>query len=219
VLELWIVRHGETDWNQAGRIQGWTDVPLNSRGIRQAHALARHLEGVPFRVIYTSDLTRAMNTASILQTCVAAPRMVHPGLRERGFGRGEGLYREELDRRFPNGVPDAEPDPLVISRTQEFLADTVAAHHSGRILCVSHGATIRLLLTQIQPIELPPLKNTGLSRIRWNGRKWRLIGVNWADHLETHGSSCHGDPVAAGLKTAVSNGPINTSNNYFTSKA
>lgn len=206
MLDVWIVRHGETDWNQAGRIQGWTDVPLNSCGIRQAHALARQLEGVPFRAIYTSDLTRALNTAAILQTCVPAPRLVHSGLRERGFGLGEGLYREELDRRFPTGVPDAEPDPAVISRTQQFLADAVAAHHSGRILCVSHGATIRLLLTQIQSIELPPLKNTGLSRIRWNGRKWHLVGVNWAEHLQTHLASCHGDPVAAGFTDIVSNG-------------
>lgn len=203
MLDLWIVRHGETDWNLQGRIQGWTDVPLNAKGITQAHRLAKHLEGIPFRAVYSSDLKRAVNTANILATHILAPQFVHTALRERGFGMGEGLYREEMNRRFPNGVPDAESDTDVLARIDEFLQDVTRSHETGRVLCVTHGATIRLMLRQFQHVEIPPLYNTGVSRIRWDGARWNLIGANWAQHLQDSADKVESDPHALGFRATV----------------
>lgn len=205
MLDLWIVRHGETDWNLQGRIQGWTDVPLNAQGTLQASRLAQHLEGIPFRAVYTSDLKRAATTANILGNHIIAPQVVHTALRERGFGLGEGLYREEMNRRFPQGVPDAETDTAVLARIQTFLQEVLASFDSGRILCVSHGATIRLLLRHVQSVELPPLYNTGVSRIRWDGERWHLVGANWAEHLQQRAQHLGSDPHVLGFRLADPN--------------
>lgn len=204
MLDLWIVRHGETDWNLEGRIQGWTDVPLNAQGMRQAFQLAHHIEGIPFRTVYSSDLQRAAKTASILGAHLCAPQLVHPALRERRFGLGEGLFREEMNLRFPGGVPDAETEQEVLTRIQSFLQDVTSAFPCGRVLCVTHGATIRLLLRYVQVTEVPPLRNTGVSRIRWDGKRWRLIGVNWTLHLHNAENVIETDPVALGFCSAES---------------
>ncbi|QSO45890.1 histidine phosphatase family protein [Alicyclobacillus mengziensis] len=93
MLELWVVRHGQTDWNLDRRIQGWTDVPLNNAGRIQAKKLGKHLEGIPFTALYTSDLLRARTTAAILQQHTGAPVTVDKRLREKYFGALEGKVR------------------------------------------------------------------------------------------------------------------------------
>jgi broad specificity phosphatase PhoE len=83
---LWLVRHGATDWSDAGRLNGWTDVPLNERGRLQARSLAERLAGRQFAAVWSSDLMRAIETA---QLAVGEP--VPDGrLRELGFGSLEG---------------------------------------------------------------------------------------------------------------------------------
>ncbi|HWX09771.1 MAG TPA: histidine phosphatase family protein, partial [Gaiellaceae bacterium] len=83
---LLLVRHGETDWNAEGRLQGHTDRPLNEHGRRQAHALAERLAGDDIAAVYASDLARARETAEILGAKLGLPVSRDAGLRERDWG-------------------------------------------------------------------------------------------------------------------------------------
>ena len=118
-----LVRHGETDWNRDRRVQGHTDVPLNETGREQARALAGELAGEPLAAVYSSDLSRALETATI----VAEPRSLAvttlPALREKHFGTWEGLTDAEVLTRFP----DAHATGWGDGETTEEMADRVLA--------------------------------------------------------------------------------------------
>src|SRR5690242_8696605 len=94
---LLLVRHGETDWNAEGRLQGQTDRPLNEYGRRQARELAERLAGDGVVAIYASDLSRAKETAEIVGGRLGLPVVVDPDLRERNWGTWEGLTPRERD--------------------------------------------------------------------------------------------------------------------------
>jgi broad specificity phosphatase PhoE len=102
IATIYLIRHGETDWNRERRIQGQTDIPLNARGRRQAAALAQRLASLPLEMIYTSDLGRARETAALIAAAQAQAVSVvaTPDLRECDYGLWEGLHREEISRRF-----------------------------------------------------------------------------------------------------------------------
>ena len=95
---LLLVRHGETDWNAEGRLQGHTDRPLSDYGRRQARRLAEELEGEELEAIYSSDLARAHETAEIVGERLGLPVALEPDLREKDWGTWEGLNAVERDR-------------------------------------------------------------------------------------------------------------------------
>ena len=95
---LLLVRHGETDWNAEGRLQGHTDTPLNDYGRRQARTLADELAGEPIDAVYSSDLARARETAEIVGGRLGLTVVVDPGLREKNWGSWEGLTPAERER-------------------------------------------------------------------------------------------------------------------------
>ena len=100
---LYLIRHGETDWNLDGRWQGHTDIPLNSIGRKQAKILAQRLhgEGTRFDVIYSSDLTRAYQTAWEIGAAIKVAVQLLPPLREIDMGCWSGLTRDEIKSRYP----------------------------------------------------------------------------------------------------------------------
>ncbi len=151
---LLLVRHGETDWNRAGRWQGHSDTPLNERGREQARGLAKQLDGVD--VVYSSDLERARETAEILAEELGAEVHLDRRLRERGFGAWEGLTSDEIERRFAEahrrwkaregfGAEDAEPFDSFAARVQAFLADALRLHPGETVLVIAHGGSIRVI--------------------------------------------------------------------------
>src|SRR5215467_14607337 len=95
---LLLVRHGETDWNADGRLQGQTDRPLSDFGRRQARQLAEELDGEQFEAIYSSDLARARETAEIVSERRGLAVRLDPDLREKDWGNWEGLTAVERDR-------------------------------------------------------------------------------------------------------------------------
>src|SRR5213078_2372373 len=95
---LLLVRHGETDWNAAGRLQGHTDRPLSDYGREQARRLADELSSEGVDAIYTSDLARARETAEIVAERLHLPVVLDPDLREKNWGTWEGLTSVERDR-------------------------------------------------------------------------------------------------------------------------
>jgi len=163
---LVLVRHGETDWNASGRLQGHTDRPLNDYRRRQARELARRLADVPFDAAYASDLTRARQTAEIVAEPHRVPVLIDPDLREMHYGTWSGLTRSEIEERFP-GVErhDGETREQHLGRVFG-AADRIARRHPGqRILIVSHGGSMRALRRHCVGDPVHPIENCGVYEL------------------------------------------------------
>lgn len=191
---LYLIRHGVTDWNIQGRLQGHSDIPLNELGVKQAEALARRLKDEAWSAVWSSDLLRARQTAEPLLRYTGLSLRIDPQLRERNLGPLEGLTLEEVRRRFPGYPASDVPMPGVESRAQlreRAMAAVIrlAESHPGqRLLVVSHGAWINSVLSVVSGGELGSgktrLANTSVNVLVWNGRDWELEVVNDTRHLE-----------------------------------
>lgn len=141
-----LARHGETDWNRAGRFQGWADPPLNELGRAQARELAARLADDPFDAVYSSDLRRAHETALIVAEPHGVPVIADRGLREVDVGSWSGLTRQEIDERFPGHERhDGETREAHTERVVGALERIARSHRGERILVVSHGGSLGAL--------------------------------------------------------------------------
>jgi broad specificity phosphatase PhoE len=160
VTELLLVRHGETDWNADGRLQGQTDRPLNDFGRRQAERLAEELADEELEAIYASDLARARETAEIVGLRLDLPVALDADLREKDWGTWEGLTAVERDRVEFVGESTEEHQ----ERTLRALRRIAERHpQSGRVLVVTHGGSMRRVQTAALGMALPVVENCG----RW----------------------------------------------------
>jgi len=159
VTTLLLVRHGETDWNAEGRLQGHTDRPLNDFGRRQAKALAEELDGEEIEAIYASDLARARETAEILGERLGLPTVLDPDLREKNWGTWEGLTPTERDRVEFEGETTEEHRERML-RALHRIAER---HPDGRVLVVTHGGSLRRVQAAATGMALPVVENCG----RW----------------------------------------------------
>jgi broad specificity phosphatase PhoE len=175
---LYIARHGETDWNAVRRLQGAADIPLNETGREQARAIAGELAKAGIVSVTTSDLSRARETGEIAAAAFGLSlTTTEPDLRERGFGVFEGLNREELEARFPEewrawqtnatAPPGGEPPELVIARMKRALERILS--RPGPTLVISHGAAMRLVLTELGGQPVQPIANGGIYRVDAEG--------------------------------------------------
>ncbi len=185
MTELWLVRHGQTDWNQEYRLQGQKDIPLNENGLSQAHSLAVELAGQLFDAAFTSDLLRARNTAEILIKNRAIPLRVDARLRERDFGLWEGIHYDAIAAAYPAEYAARQQDPIgyripageslndVASRVCGAVVDIYRLHPQGRVLVVSHGQALAVLkcLALGDPLELyrnHRFENAEPVVVQWN---------------------------------------------------
>jgi 2,3-bisphosphoglycerate-dependent phosphoglycerate mutase len=160
VTTLLLVRHGETDWNADGRLQGHTDRPLSDYGRQQAQQLAEELEGAEIAAIYSSDLARARETAEIVGERLALPVGLDPDLREKDWGTWEGLTSVERDRVEFVGESTAAHQERML-RALERIAERHPGN--GRVLVVTHGGSMRRVQTAAMGMALPVVENCG----RW----------------------------------------------------
>jgi 2,3-bisphosphoglycerate-dependent phosphoglycerate mutase len=157
---LLLVRHGETDWNADGRLQGHTDRPLSDFGRRQAQQLATELEGEELEAIYSSDLARARETAEIVGERLGLPVALDRDLREKDWGNWEGLTAVERDRvEFVGESTEAHQQRMLRALQR------ISERHprDGRILVVTHGGSMRRVQTAAMGMALPVVENCG----RW----------------------------------------------------
>ena len=174
-MPRWLLaRHGQTDWNAEGRIQGGTATMLSEEGLRQSQRLAARLADTPLAAIYSSDYSRASLTAEILAAPHSAPIQLEAGLRERSFGRWEGFSYEEIRASEPelfthwqSGAVDFRPPggesvEDVAVRVLRF-ATVLKAQHSNdeTALIVGHGSCLRSLA--VGTLGLPADTRRGLA--------------------------------------------------------
>jgi broad specificity phosphatase PhoE len=160
VTTLLLVRHGETDWNAEGRLQGHTDRPLSDYGRRQAQRLAEELDSEELAAIYSSDLARAHETAAIVGERLDLPVELDPDLREKDWGTWEGLTAVERDRvEFVGESTEAHQDRILRALHR------ISERHPGdaRVLVVTHGGSMRRVQTAAMGMALPVVENCG----RW----------------------------------------------------
>ncbi|ACG74202.1 phosphoglycerate mutase [Anaeromyxobacter sp. K] len=180
---LLLVRHGETDWNAAGRLQGQTDVPLNATGRAQALALAARLRAEGIRAIASSDLSRARGTAEIVGAALGLEiALLDPDLRERGYGAWEGLTRGECEVRHPDAwarhladprtpPPGGETHDALLARVMPAV-HRVAERLASPALLVTHGGVIRAFLSAV--LDAGPGGRVVAPRLVPNGGVWRV---------------------------------------------
>lgn len=153
-----LVRHGETDWNRAGRVQGHSDIPLNDTGRAQAAAAGEALRGGEYTHLFASPLARAKETAEIIgRTIGLGDPQLRGGLRERNYGAAEGLLVADFWQRFPGGrdVPDAETVDDLRERAFATLEEIADVAGDGPVVAVAHGGLIGQILRHITDGELP----------------------------------------------------------------
>jgi probable phosphoglycerate mutase len=185
-MRLALIRHGQTDWNLAGRMQGRTDIPLNDTGREQALAAASALAAEHWDAVVSSPLVRARETAELIAAAIDVPLGAsYDELTEQDFGAAEGTLVAELDARWPDrDYADKEPDEEVGPRGIRSL-DRIALDHPGsRVLVVAHGTLIRHTLAAISGHEVrhyPRLDNASSSIVRFADAAWQVLTVGGVD--------------------------------------
>ncbi|MGP9844160.1 histidine phosphatase family protein [Brachybacterium sp. 107] len=199
---LILVRHGQTDYNKEGRLQGQVDIPLNATGTRQAGVLAAAVAANPPDLIVASPLERARDTAQIVASSCGLEVTTDAALIERSFGTWEGLRGEEIRRHWPTEHADwrahrpvtglgLEDRPAVAERIADACRRLVAENTGRTVMVVSHGAAITLGITALLGLDaddfrgIAGLENCHRSVLEpltsdTSGRLMRLVSHNLA---------------------------------------
>ena len=170
--QLCIVRHGETDWNSQGILQGWIDVPLNALGRRQARAMAAQFDRTGFSAIWSSPLIRARETAEIIAPLIRLPfPRFHDGLMERNFGIFQGIPKSELAelnpvelqlilKRNPAGhFEGGETMDEFADRILEALVLIGSLHTGQKVLVIAHGWVMDVITRHINGLPRKAILN------------------------------------------------------------
>jgi len=200
-----LIRHGETDWNAEGRIQGHLQIPLNRRGRAQAEALGTYLEDTKLDAIYSSDLLRALQTAWAIARRSGHSIREEVRLREWDLGVLAGLHRRQAEHDQPRAakirrdhlvdepIPGGESMRQRYERVTRVVADIAARHRGESVLVVSHGGPLgdcyrRATGIGIEERTKIDLFNASINEIRIDGDDWVLESWGQIGHLAVIGS-------------------------------
>ncbi|HPE84644.1 MAG TPA: histidine phosphatase family protein [Chlamydiales bacterium] len=196
-----LVRHGQTDWNVAGRSQGWSDIPLNAEGLAQATRTAQmlHQQHPQIKAIYSSNLSRAFNTAGATAGLFNLEVTQREDLREINNGSGEGmliadkiaLYKakwDELRALYPDrrerwnhvAIEGEETLNALASRVTAELKKIASDHKGQTVAIFSHSKAIRTLIADILDqdiMEIPPLGNADVRIVHLADGVFSLDGA------------------------------------------
>ncbi|MDI7741166.1 histidine phosphatase family protein [Lysinibacillus fusiformis] len=183
-----IVRHGETDWNAQGKLQGKTDISLNQNGIVQANECKNTLSSNDWDLIITSPLKRAKETAEIINTEMKAPLIEMEDFIERSFGDAEGMTESERTTAFPDKNYSNQEDRISFSKRVIKGIEKINELYQGKkIILVAHGAVINAILTHFSNGEIGSgktrLLNACMSNIVFIEEQWKIQDYNQIDHL------------------------------------
>ncbi|MFN8376127.1 MAG: histidine phosphatase family protein [Anaerolineae bacterium] len=202
VERVLLIRHAETDWNAQGRWQGHEPVPLSEKGRAQARKLAEHLSTRPIGSVYTSDLPRALETATALAEALGVDPFLDKRLREWHLGIFQGLTRSEILEKYPTEfeenrqdyfdyvIPSGESRRQLQARVYEAWQQIIKDGVGPEIALVSHGGTLKMLLLKLFESDAPALReihidNTSITTIERHANYWRIVGLAATPHLIT----------------------------------
>jgi len=199
-MDIYFIRHGETDYNREFRLQGVTDIPLNANGIDLAEKTAEGMKEIAFDKIYSSPLTRAYQTAEIIRGQRKIEIIKTDGLKEISFGKYEGLICRGEKRNIPDPdflnffekpqlyrtPPEGESLEHLIQRTSSFVRSVMEnPMDQGKIiLMASHGAAIRGILSGLLHLPIrefwsgPVHQNCGVTKLHVENGKFKIVFEN-----------------------------------------
>lgn len=199
-MNLYLIRHGETDWNIVKRLQGATDIPLNENGEALARKTCEGLKEIPFDIIFTSPLKRAYRTAEIIRGGRDIPIISDERIREICFGDYEGLVSKSEGYNIPDPdfkffftktecyrtPPNGEAVESLLQRTADFLEELKSREDlkEKNILVSSHGAAVRAMLCNIEGSGIAHFwgkgvhKNCGVSCVELLDGEYRILWEN-----------------------------------------
>lgn len=196
---LVVVRHGETRWNVAARIQGHGDSPLTAAGEAQARAIARRLAAERFDRLFSSDLGRAMQTANAIAARTGNAIVADSRLRERSYGVAEGLTYAEIGERYPEvfaRVRDTDPDYVVpggesrrqlIERVSGAFESLARAHAGANLAVVCHGGVLAALYRHARAIPAGGRQAIAIPNASYNA----LVFADGAWEIEAWADTAH----------------------------
>lgn len=197
---IYIVRHGQTEWNLLGKTQGHGNSDLTEKGVEQAKLLADNMIKYPIDYIYSSDLGRAYDTAKIIGDKLNLEVEKTEALREMGFGTWEGrvikdiieenpaLYRQWRDEPHLAKIPQAESLEQIKERTDKFIAEINEKHDGKHIVLVTHSLSARIMLlsfldSNVKNIYRINQSNTALNIVELRDYGPVVIKMNDTSHI------------------------------------
>ena len=209
MTELILVRHGETAWNRERRMQGHTDTPLSELGRAQAAALGQRMKNAVLSAIYSSDLSRAYDTAAAVAANTGHKIRTDKQLRERTFGIFEGLTYDEMAERHPEvhakflsrdpdyAIPGGESARQFFERSLACLEGIAHRHAGETVMVVTHGLVLDTLYRAATGLPLhvkreAPLLNASLNTFRRADEAWAMISWGDVEHLAEVGVTHYG---------------------------
>ncbi|MGE5578854.1 MAG: histidine phosphatase family protein [Bacillota bacterium] len=201
MLTVYVIRHGETEANRNGVFQGHMDVPLSKKGHMQADRVAEALRDVRFDAVYSSDLSRAYETARAIMRYHDCSLLRDKRLREINGGKLQGLNDKEtaeqfpefhksfIERRYTVRRPGGESYADLDLRVQRAMEDFLSWNQDkpdATIGVVSHGGAIRSILKLAEPdpeFSRPVVGNCSITVLQHDGAGWKLLKVSDCDHL------------------------------------
>lgn len=196
-----LIRHGLTDWNAQRRWQGMEPTPLNEIGFAQARHLAAYLkeQAEPLQAIHTSDLPRALQTATVIGEALDITPKIDLRWREVNVGIFQGLTGEEVERLYAAEltawrshdikyiIPHGESRWQLQQRAKEVWLEVIERETATEVAIVSHGGTIKELLRALfgadDPRIQPPVGNTSITTLQCIDGEWDLVGMAETPHL------------------------------------
>ena len=200
MMRIFLIRHGETEWNRQNRLQGNSDTHLSPEGFHQAITLAEHAPFQHVDAIYSSDLTRAVETAKIIAERFNLTVKIMPELRETDYGDWEGRFIRDLAAESPKAFgrfftdperchpPHGETFLECQARVMIGMIEIIANHDNQNVIVVTHGAAIRLILGAA--LDMPIHKmwaiaqfNMALNVLRVDDGEFTVELMNSTEHL------------------------------------
>ena len=201
MIEILLVRHGQTEWNIQKKVMGDLPIPLNRVGRLQARDLSKKLKGIPLTACYTSPVKRALETAAIILKGRSVPLIKEPCVAEIDYGEWQGRSFREIphepqfvtyftrpSRSLP---PKGESMRQVQRRTIAFIERLRRRHKEGRLLVVSHADVIKAMIVNYLGLPLEELHriridNGSMSLLWFDGKLERVLSINSHNHIETY---------------------------------
>lgn len=210
---IYIVRHGQTDWNVQGKLQGQLDIPLNACGQEQAQLTATTFSEIVCDAIYSSDLLRAKETAQAIANQKQLQLNIDKGLRERHFGQYQGFTFEGIQKHSPEDakrwqardldfIPGVDGESLSKFSARVIQAvHAIAQKHMGQnIILVTHGGVLDVVYRAATKLNLKTprtwaLGNASIGKLLWHQNDLSLLSWGESTHLGETALEPHGEPT------------------------